>query len=489
MRSPGTWVAAALSVALLVRAAPVLAAPSAESARTIGRRVLDRMAQGRLRDKAGLCVISLDTGEVVAESGAATPLVPASVAKLATIASALDVLGPGHRFETRVEARGGFDAATGTLDGVLVVHGSGDPGLSKRERPGDPMYPLRALAQGVVARGVRRVTGAVVLSDAPFDRSFVHPGWSRSDLEHWYGAPVGGLSFNDACVTCLVRGGADSGDAARVETPSTSGPWPLEASVSTSGGRSSVGARFSGGRFKVEGEVPPRGDVTFEAPVPDPVAHFGGAFLAALSAEGVRVEGGVRLAAPGEDLRGGAPLASVSNPLAPELVVMGRRSQNFYASSIFKALGAVREGAGTWAAGERAVAAALSARGAFDEGCRIVDGSGLARDSRWTAGAVARLLLSFDRDLLRGPMLRDALAVPGDEDGTMRKRLRDPDARARVRVKTGTLAHAGVRGLAGYVDGRDGSRGYAFAILLNAVPADGDALDLMDDVVRELLQG
>src|SRR4029453_10339315 len=108
MRSPGTWVAAALSVALLVRAAPVLAAPSAESARTIGRRVLDRMAQGRLRDKAGLCVISLHPGGAGAGPGPRAPLVPASGAKLATTASALDVLGPGPRFETRVEARGGF---------------------------------------------------------------------------------------------------------------------------------------------------------------------------------------------------------------------------------------------------------------------------------------------------------------------------------------------------------------------------------------------
>src|SRR5262245_59570331 len=247
MRSRGTWLGAALSVALLVRAAPVLAALSTDGARTVARRVLDRVAQGRLRDKAGLCVISLDTGEVVAESGAATPLVPASVAKLATIASALDLLGPGHRFETRVEARGAYDAATGTLDGVLVVYGSDDPWLSKRERPDDPMHPLRALAQGVLGRGVRRVTGAVVLSDAPFDRAFLHPGWSRSDVEHWYGAPVGGLAFNDACVTCLVHGGPDAGDVARVELPSTSGAWPLEASVSTSGGRSSVGARFSGG--------------------------------------------------------------------------------------------------------------------------------------------------------------------------------------------------------------------------------------------------
>src|SRR5262249_1637108 len=201
---------------------------------------------------------SLDTGEVVAESGAATPLVPASVAKVATCAAALDVLGPGYRFETRVEVRGPFDPGTGRLDGLLGVHGWAGPGRATREHPPHPRPPLRGLAHAVAARGVRRVTGAVVLDDAPFDRVYVHPGWSRADLEHWYGAPVGGLAFNDACVTCLVHGGSEPGEAARVETPSTSGAWPLTASVSTSSGRSAVGAHIPEGGLPVGGEGPPR---------------------------------------------------------------------------------------------------------------------------------------------------------------------------------------------------------------------------------------
>jgi D-alanyl-D-alanine carboxypeptidase/D-alanyl-D-alanine-endopeptidase (penicillin-binding protein 4) len=301
-------------------------------------------------------------------------------------------------------------------------------------------------------------------------------------------------------VTVLVRGGADAGEAARVTTPATAGPWALEASVTTTyGARPTVGGRFvatpprssavkdAAKRLRVEGDVPPRGEVAFDVPVPDPIAHFGGAFLSALAAEGVVVEGGARAAASEEDRRPGTRLAAFQSPLAPAVAVMDRRSHNFYASLLFKAAGAAREGAGSWESGERAVADVLARRGALDPGCRVVDGSGLARASRLTAGALARLLLSFDRDLLRGPVLRESLAVPGDEEGTMRKRLRDADARARVRVKTGTLE--GVRALAGYVDGRDGSRGYAFAVLLNASPADGDARDLLDDVVRELLQG
>ena len=99
---------------------------------------------------------------------------------------------------------------------------------------------------------------------------------------------------------------------------------------------------------------------------------------------------------------------------------------------------------------------------------------------------MAGLLLRFDADPLRGPVLRDSLAVPG-EDGTLEKRFREPGAKSRVRAKTGTLGRTGVHALVGFVDGTGGSRGYAFAILVN----DGkvDAKDLMDDLVRELLEG
>jgi PBP4 family serine-type D-alanyl-D-alanine carboxypeptidase len=299
---------------------------------------------------------------------------------------------------------------------------------------------------------------------------------------------VAGLVFNDSCLTVAVRGAAEPGDLARVVTPHTSGAWPVVSTAVTSDDRRTVvdGIWSEGSRLRVVGSVPVRQEYTFDTPVPDPLSNVGGALLEVLSRAGVRVERGFRAAKDDADRAGGTILHAVEDDLASALVVMNRRSQNLYASLLFKACGVAREGRGTWESGSRAVAEALSRRGIGDAG-RIVDGSGLARDSRVSAEALARLLVAFDRDAIRGPVLWRSLAVPGEE-GTLQKRFTDREGRARVRAKTGTLARSGVHALAGYVDGRAGSRGFAFALILNQNPAGGDPRDLLDDVVREIIR-
>ena len=498
--SPRAALFAAWVVLAVALAAPGPAAARERSAPagTLSERLARRVEKARVKEgKLGICVLSLDPqapdGGRVADEGGTTALVPASVAKVATAVAALDGLGPGWTWSTTVDARGTFDAATGTLDGDLVVHGSGDPMLSRRGAAGsgadagDPLHPLSLLAARVAERGVRRVTGAVVVDDGPFDREFLHPTWSPSDLDRAYAAPVGGLTFNDGCLTVLVRGGGAEGDPARVEAPSGAGPWGLVDAVTTEGGRSLVGGVWTDARsrLRVQGSVPAGSATSFEVPVPDPLAHAGAAFVTALAAAGVSVAGGARAAASAADRASGEPLGAVRDELAAALRVMNRQSQNLYASLVFKACGAAREGVGSWASGSRAVADAFARRGVGDPALSFVDGSGLSRDNRATARALAGALAALDRDPVRGPILRDSLAVPGDEEGTLRRRLKSPDARARVRAKTGTLK--GVHALVGYVDGRDGRPGHAFAAILNGAPADLDPVGFLDDVVQDVL--
>src|SRR5262249_38725603 len=161
---------------------------------------------------------------------------------------------------------------------------------------------------------------------------------------------------------------------------------------------------------------------------------------------------------------------------------MTKRSQNLYASLLHKACGVDREGVGSWASGERALLDDLERRGVPRGGLRLLDGSGLSKENRLSASAVAHLLVSMDRDVLRGPVLYDALAVPGEE-GTLQKRFRDVPAAARTRIhaKTGTLGKSGVHAIAGYVDGVEKKRGFAFAFLCNGK---GDGRDLVDDLVK-----
>lgn len=477
--------AAGLAVGALAPA-PV-AARERNAAAPLAQRLGGRVDQAGVRaGKLGVAVVDLETGALVFERGGDVALIPASVAKVATAVAALDALGPGHRFRTAIAGRGSVDPATGVLTGDLVLVGSGDPSLSKREHPTEPLWPFPQLAAAVRKLGIRAVTGALVLDDAPFDRVYVHPTWSASDLDDWYGAPVAGLTFNDGCATVLVRGAAAPGRPAQVSFPSTSGPWPVDAQARTVEERTAqVGGAFTAdGRLRVFGSIGPGLEASFDAPVPDPLAFTGGAMLAALEAAGVKVAGGARPAASAADRAGATELAAVENPIAPALRVMNRRSQNLYASLLFKAAGVARDGVGSWESGERAVAAALARRGLDGRGQRVVDGSGLSTANRLTATSLARLLASADTELLWGGLLRDSLAVPG-EDGTLQKRFRDVRDRTRLRAKTGTLGRTGVHALAGYVDGRDGRRGWAFAVLVNDGKVDGRAVG--DDVARILL--
>jgi D-alanyl-D-alanine carboxypeptidase len=85
-------------------------------------------------------------------------------------------------------------------------------------------------------------------------------------------------------------------------------------------------------------------------------------------------------------------------------------------------------------------------------------------------------------DVLRGPILLDSLAVPG-EDGTLDDRFLSADLKARLHAKTGTLGRSGVHALAGYLEGREGRPGYAFAIL---VRSGSGGRELIDALVNEL---
>ncbi len=477
-----------LAVLLLVLAVGAPAAPARTTGSDLGQALGRRLDRAKLRDgRYGVAVLTRHVApKVVFGRGHTRDLRPASVAKVLTAATALDLLGPAHEFTTTVTARGEL-TADGILRGDLVVHGTGDPNLSGRFYDGRPTYVLERFAKEVRKAGIRRVTGALVLDDGPFGRSYFHPSWSERDRGRWYGAPVAGLAFNDGCADIVVKGAACTGGRATVVSPSTVGDWRLENKVKTvASGNPTVGGLWIRGNstLRVQGTIAKGSEYPFSHPVPNPLRFFGGAFLQALDSSGVRVEGGTRAATDASDRRPGSMLlAGHRSPLGPTLRVMNRRSQNFYASLLFKATGATHEGWGTWTSGEHAVTEMLRRRGIDPEGeTHIVDGSGLSGENRTTAATVVRLLHSFDQDLLRGPILYDSLAVPGQE-GTMRRRLKSGDLPDRLHAKTGTLGRSGVHALAGYVDGKDGHPGYVFAILLDGVPG---GRSLIDDLVREI---
>ncbi len=191
-----------------------------------------------------------------------------------------------------------------------------------------------------------------------------------------------------------------------------------------------------------------------------PAAATAARFVELLRAKGVLVAGGSRT---GSAAATALPLATISSPpLATIVRFMDRESDNFTAELLLKQLGALTVDRGTTAAGAAEVSRVLAAADVPMEGVRIVDGSGLSRLDRLTAGALVAILKAAWDDPDVHATLVASLAVAG-VNGTLEHRMRRAPARGAVVAKTGTTSQASA--LAGYVNGR-----YAFAVLQNGSP-------------------
>src|SRR5690606_39252141 len=95
---------------------------------------LQKYAESWVQDpvltSAGISIYVYDLNKnlVLAEINPNLSLVPASTMKLVTTASALEILGSGYRFKTRIQYTGKVDSA-GVLHGNIYILGGSDPSL------------------------------------------------------------------------------------------------------------------------------------------------------------------------------------------------------------------------------------------------------------------------------------------------------------------------------------------------------------------------
>jgi D-alanyl-D-alanine carboxypeptidase/D-alanyl-D-alanine-endopeptidase (penicillin-binding protein 4) len=459
------------------RAASPSPAPEVLALQRDVREILHRY--GWRDARFSVLVVSLDQGDTLVAVNPDHPLAPASNLKLYSTAAALHYLGPDFRFSTYLLGTG--PVSGGVLHGDLVLYGTGDPTLSGRLLE-SATAPLRALADTLLARGVREVEGDLVGDGSYFDARWTGPGWTASDLEAWYGAPIGALSFAENMVTVRFTPGA-VGERARVSTrPATLG-LALENRVRTvRDGSTRVSFQRAGDRLVATGQVRRGGAAERTLPVVDPANSAAAAFGAVLAERGIRVRGEVltvsdprrsQVSFSGPRAATGAAqpriLAVHLSPRLEDVVfVTNHVSHNLFADALLKSVGRAARGEGSFGAGAEAVRRMLAGGAGGDTSALWqVDGSGLSHQNRTTARAVVRLLSRMARDPAAASYL-ESLPVAGSEQGLAR--MYGTAAAGNLRAKTGTIR--GVSSLSGYVRTADGER-LIFSILANDVPATG----------------
>src|SRR5580704_13794165 len=159
----------------------------------------------------GLLIVDAESGETLFEQNADRYFLPASNMKLFSTALALAKLGPDFRFRTTLETRGTI-SDEGILAGDVVLVGRGDPNLSNRRFPyelkeefdGPPEKALAQLADALVAKGVKEISGDVVGDDSYFPRERYPNGWEIDDMVWEYGAAISAIVVDDNTVTVTL---------------------------------------------------------------------------------------------------------------------------------------------------------------------------------------------------------------------------------------------------------------------------------------------
>ncbi len=349
----------------------------------------------------GAYVYDITAKKVLFSERATTLRAPASVEKLYTATAVLARMGAEARLSTTVYGVGQL-LPDGTWEGSLYLRGGGDPTFGSQSFISAHYGGLGASVSSLVAQLVR-----------------------TAGIHHITGSVYGDEGFFDA-----RRGEPSSGYAFD--------PF-LEGILS--GLAYNRGAELGHGAHA-------------------PAAYAAHALWGALKADGVSIRGASGAASTPT---GALPLASVASPTVGQLLDLTLPpSDNFFAETLVKDLGALYGGGGTTARGAAVVSSTITSLLGFTP--RIVDGSGLSRADHTSPYQVVDLLANLS-GTPTGQVLRSSLAVAG-RSGTLEKRMRGTSAAGHCQGKTGTLT--GASNLVGYCQSAGGEE-LAFAIFNDAI--------------------
>lgn len=391
-----------------------------------------------------------------------TPRNPASTIKLVTTYLALQTLRPTYTWKTLA-----LSPATprgGVLDGDIYLKGHGDPYLV--------LERFWLLVRAIRQRGVREITGDVVIDNSHFDVGASRAGDFDGRPYSTYNVVPDALLVNFQAVEFGFR---PDPAANRVEIAAD----PLPSNLRIRNQVQLVDGKCGGARNRINFTVATVGDIdqaTFTGrfsrqcreyrvtrSVMQGPAYAYGLFRALWEESGGTIRGRFRhQAAPSTGLQTLATLDSV--PLADVITGINKYSNNVMARHLLLTLGAERFGApATVEKGQRAATETLARLGLDFPELALGNGSGLARDTRISARSLTRLLLDAEASSL-GSEFESSLALAG-LDGTLRRRFRDEPSAGHMHLKTGTLNN--VRALAGYVQAPSG-RKFAVSIIQNS---------------------
>ncbi|PKP02642.1 MAG: D-alanyl-D-alanine carboxypeptidase/D-alanyl-D-alanine-endopeptidase, partial [Bacteroidetes bacterium HGW-Bacteroidetes-6] len=430
------------------------------------------MKQGRW----GCVVVNCTSGNIVEEFNADSLFIPASIMKLWSTSTALEVLSDTFRFSTKVYTTGTVDAQ-GILHGDLWIEGGADPTIGS-DYFGEERF-IDSLYNALVNAGVSSIDGNIYGLANIFDSLIIPDTYPDDDYGNYYGAGTSGLIWDGNRMTLVFK------------TPSAFGALTTLASFfpqfdnfvlenQATAGRSGTGDNsivygkpFDFNR-KIEGTLPPaKAEFKVYGSSPDPALGFVIAVKYKLEKRGVFTSGKCIGKYSGTiPVSAESPvLVYYSVPMSDIVKFTNTHSHNVTAETLLKAAGLKFAGRGSYAAGLQALEALLDNLNVDRTMLILNDGSGLSKTDQLSPRAMGTFLKEVRQKPWFGT-LYSSLPIAG-KTGTLSTMFKGTAVEGKLRAKSGYMKT--VRSYAGYVNNAQGDT-MAFCVMVNNYSGNAFAL-------------
>ncbi|SFG66449.1 D-alanyl-D-alanine carboxypeptidase/D-alanyl-D-alanine endopeptidase [Pedobacter insulae] len=357
-----------------------------------------------------ICILDANTGKIIFAKNEDKGLATASTLKTITSATAFSILGKDFQYQTTL-AYSGKITLDGTLQGDLIIIGTGDPTLgSWRYEQSKENVVLTQWVNAVKAAGIQKIEGKIIGDDSLFGSQSMPEGWIWQDMGNYYGAGTSSLTWRENQFDIHLKPGATVGSSVNISKIVPAMPYIQVINELKTGP--------AGSGDNAYGYLPPYSSLAYlrgtwgmgigkngiSLAVPDPA--FDAAYrlqdtLKRLNIQSNHVTTTRRLNLDGSTLPAiTQKLATITSPSLSEIIYwFNKKSINLYGEQLLKTI--------AWKSGKtpstRGGAAAevnfWAAKGIDKDALNILDGSGLSPGTRVTTLAMASILFQVQKEV------------------------------------------------------------------------------------------
>ena len=408
----------------------------------------------------GIQVIDAETGKELFSQNSEKLMIPASVLKIVTTATSLEILGADYRFKTRIGYKGNIQ--NNVLNGDVVIISGGDPTLGSAYFSDRDF--LKEWAEKIREAGIKKITGNIVLDKSNYEVEELPPTWIWGDIGNYYGAYFDPFTNHDNLFTITFKSG-NAGEQTEIisTTPEIEGlkiENQVVASENNIDNAFVFGSPFDKNRV-IRGTIPMEKDkFSIKASMPSPAELFGLMLIKAIREEGIIFDG-VSKVSSGK----AKDFTEIHTHYSPSLEAiiqqLNYESVNLFAEHLLVQLGSEKNKKGSREAGIEVINNFWKELNFETQNLLMEDGSGLSHFNAVTPSFLNQVLKYMYHGINSENFVQ---SLPQAGEGTLKSFGAVDFPANSLRAKSGSMTR--VRCYSGYII-CDSGRTVIFTIMVN----------------------